>query len=98
MACEVVVEQLGKTRHKRSHCMHVVIVQRLMTGRWRRLLMREADLYFHIPIESPSLCEPLLMFVCLPFVPHRTWIADHECLLDKVVNDLLKEGVWPTDH
>lgn len=39
-ACEVVVEQLGKARHKRPHCMHLVIVPRLMTGRWRRSLTR----------------------------------------------------------
>jgi hypothetical protein len=39
-AADVVVEQLGKVIMKRPEGMHLVVVPRLMTGRWRRHLGR----------------------------------------------------------
>jgi hypothetical protein len=39
-AAKVVVEQLGFARLKRPSAMHVIVVPRLMTGRWRRHLTR----------------------------------------------------------
>ena len=48
-AGDVVAEQLSEARHKRVTCTHVVLIPRLMTGRWRRMLIKEADLWFEIP-------------------------------------------------
>jgi hypothetical protein len=48
-AADVVVEQLGKARHKRPTSLHSVVVPRIMTGRWRRHMTRECDCYFRIP-------------------------------------------------
>jgi hypothetical protein len=42
-AVEVVVEQLGFARLKRPEAMHMIVVPRLMTGRWRRHLTRGTD-------------------------------------------------------
>jgi hypothetical protein len=88
-AAEVVVEQLGKARHKRPHVMHMVAVPRLMTGRWRQQLTRESDFYFRIPVGCPlwpsSMYEPLLVFVCLPFVSHRPWLGGHCSTLEALV-------------
>jgi hypothetical protein len=71
-AVEVVVEQLGKARHKRPNSLHLIVTPRLMTGRWRRHLIRETDFYFKIPAGACSIWgadqhEPILIFVCLPF-------------------------------
>ena len=99
---DVVAEQLGKARHKRPHAMHLVLVPRLMTGRWRRQLTRESDFYFRIPAGSPlwprDMCEPLLVFVCLPFVPHRPWLFSERERVDELVDSLLQEGVWEKTH
>jgi hypothetical protein len=40
-AAEVVVEQLGEARHKRPNCLHITIVPRLMTSRWRKGLLKK---------------------------------------------------------
>jgi hypothetical protein len=42
-AAEVVVEQLGFIRLKRPNSMHLIIVPRLMTGRWRKHLNHGTD-------------------------------------------------------
>jgi hypothetical protein len=47
-AAEVAVEQLGKARLKRPGSMHLVVVPRMMTGRWRRLMIRGTDAYFRL--------------------------------------------------
>jgi hypothetical protein len=70
-AAEVVVEQLGKAQLKRPHSMHLVVVPRLMTGRWRRHLTRGSDFYFRVEWEDvwpiKKQFEPLLIFVCFPY-------------------------------
>lgn len=37
---DVAVEQLGKARHKQPECLHLIVLPRLMTGRWRQNLRR----------------------------------------------------------
>jgi len=97
-AAEVVVEQLGRARHKRPFNLHVVVVPRLMTGRWRRAMARQADFYFRIPVGTVlwgrEMFEPVLIFVSLPFLSHRPWLLYHKDVVDQLVCDLLAEGVW----
>ena len=74
-AAEVVVERLGVARHKRPNSLHVVVVPRLMTGRWRKHLSKMCDCYVKLD-SSPlwdleSQFEPLLIFFALPYLPHR---------------------------
>jgi hypothetical protein len=99
---DVVVEQLGKARHKRPEVMHMIAVPRLMTGRWRRHLTRESDFYFRIPIGCPlwpaAMYEPLLVFVCLPFVSSRPWLYAHQDTLENMVGQLLEPDLWKNDH
>ena len=74
-AADLVVERLAQARHKRPNSLHLVVVPRLMTGRWRKQLLKATD--FNCRLALPSLWdmeaqfEPLLIFVCLPFLPHR---------------------------
>eukprot|EP00978_Attheya_sp_CCMP212_P033801 scaffold138352_cov25-Attheya_sp.AAC.1 len=51
-AADVVVEQLGKCRTKRPHSMHLIVVPRIMTGYWRRLIGRGSEFYFKIDWED----------------------------------------------
>jgi hypothetical protein len=79
-AAEVVVEQLGFARMKRPEAMHIILVPRLMTGRWRRHLTRACDGY--IKIDDPAVWdldsqfEPLLVFFCLPFCSHDPKLSE----------------------
>ena len=84
-AAEVVVEQLGRARLKRPESMHIVVVPRVMTGRWRRHLSRGSEFYFRI--DRPEVWdtrlhfEPLLFFVCLPYRSHNPCLDQQEELL-----------------
>ena len=80
---DAAVDLLNKARHKRPESLHLVVVPRLMTGRWRRALTRSSDTYFKIDWEDCwplSEChEPLLCFVCLPLSvasPHLSRRSD----------------------
>jgi hypothetical protein len=70
-AADVVVEQLGKARHKRPHNLHLIVVPRLMTGYWRRAMSRECDGCFEVrmgfELWPRTEFEPLIVFVCCPF-------------------------------
>jgi hypothetical protein len=39
-AADVAGELLGEAKHKRPYCTHLVVVLRLMTGRWRQTLAK----------------------------------------------------------
>jgi hypothetical protein len=97
-AADVVVEQLGKARHKRPSSLHIVVVPRLMTGRWRRRMTRECDCYFRIPagvsLWDKTQYEPVLIFVCLPFVVHRPNFPARHKLLEDFRGAMLQEDLW----
>lgn len=99
---EIIMEQLGNARHKRPNTLHVVIVPRLMTGRWRRLMGRTTDLCITLwpdpawPLET--LFEPCLLFVGLPYMSHRPLLKKTEHRVAQLRRDLskpsLSEGDW----
>jgi hypothetical protein len=96
-AAVVVMEQLSHARHKRPESLHIVVVPRLMTGRWRRLMIRRTDGYARLlasdvwPLSDQ--CEPLLIFLALPF---RSWDPQHRHragLLERFQRIMLGEGL-----
>jgi hypothetical protein len=98
-AADVVVEQLGKARHKQPSSLHLIVAPRLMTGRWRRHMTRECDFYFKIPAGACSLWdaaqyEPVLIFVCLPFSVARPKLQLRQRLLEDMHRIMLAEGLW----
>ena len=96
-AAEVVVERLGVAKHKRPNSLHLVVVPRLMTGRWRKHLGRATDGYFKI--EDPELWnlshqfEPVFVFVSLPFLPHRPNFKQRKSVVRRLARLLQGEGV-----
>jgi hypothetical protein len=76
-AADVVAEQLGEARHKRPFCTHITVVPRLMTGRWRKTLGKEADLLVEIPAGVPfwesAMHEPLILCISLPLCRQPPW-------------------------
>jgi hypothetical protein len=107
-AADVVVEQLGKARHKRPNNLHLVIVPRLMTGYWRRAVTRECDGCFEIclgfELWKQQEFEPLIVFVCLPFrsdcpSPLHTdsrieTLLGEGCELEVLLGNLRSKQVW----
>jgi hypothetical protein len=55
----------------------VFVCPRLMTNLWRKLVLKEADFVFEVPVGTNvwrrEMHEPLLIAVCLPFIPHSPW-------------------------
>mmetsp|Transcript_17572 Transcript_17572/g.49639 ORF Transcript_17572/g.49639 Transcript_17572/m.49639 type:complete len:1287 (+) Transcript_17572:10428-14288(+) len=98
-AAEVVTEQLGTARHKRPQSMHMVMVPRLMTGRWRRRLIRMSDMYFTVcncEMWPAHLFEPLVVFV---FLPYRSWcprLEERRKLVEESKGILLQKELWKT--
>jgi hypothetical protein len=76
-AADVVAEELGEARLKRPHVMHVVVVPRLMPGRWRKDLIKET--YFWTGITPGTsfwpreMHEPLTVFVVSPLCRFQPW-------------------------
>jgi hypothetical protein len=93
-AAEVVVEQLGRARLKRPTSLHLVLVPRVMTGRWRRHLTRGTEAYLRIDWDSvwnlKTHYEPLLLFICLPYRSEAPNLGRQKELLDEFHRTLLR--------
>jgi hypothetical protein len=100
-AADVVVERLRVSRHMRPNSFHIVLVPRLMTGRWRKQLGRASDVYFRLDVSSfwdlADQFEPLLMCLCLPFLPHRPRFSERQSLCQKFRELLQLEVVHDAD-
>jgi hypothetical protein len=93
-AADVVVEQLGRAWLKQPESMHLVVVSRVMTGRWRKHLTRGTDFYFRMdsnkvwPLKAHF--EPLLIFVCLPYSSSSPRLAKKGLLLEELQGTVLR--------
>ena len=85
---DAALEELLKSRHKRTDTFHVVMIPRLMTPRWRRLFNKACDFSFAVPPGTsfwPSnMHEPLWVGIVLPFIRHRPWCLKRAPLLVEV--------------
>jgi hypothetical protein len=96
-AAEGLVEQLGRARQKRPESMHLLVVARVMMGRWRRHMTRGSNFYFRVdwpevwPLKSHF--KLLLIFVCLPYCSSSPRLPERDALLEAFWQDLLGDGV-----
>ncbi len=69
-AADAALEQLAKSMHKRPRHTHLVLIPRLMTAYWRKLLHKICDVIFTVPTGTDlwidSQCEPLIVRLYLP--------------------------------
>ena len=74
-----VVELLCGHRHRRPESMHIFLIPRLCTSKWRKQLLKVADVEFYIlpqhPFWEAEMHEPLLMAFCFPLLPHDARFA-----------------------
>jgi hypothetical protein len=91
-AAEVALEQLVYSIHKRPLHIHLVIIPRLFTARWRKLLGKICCLNFTVPLDSDiwnfSNYEPLVVGLYLPLSRHQPWNLRNTPFLDGVARNL----------
>jgi hypothetical protein len=96
VVADVAAEEMRRSRHKRETSFHVFVCPRLMTNLWRKLVLKEVDFYFEVPVGSSvwgsHMHEPLLIGVCLPFIAHRPWKLGHTPKLLGLAREL--RHVW----
>jgi len=84
---DLAYEMIDKARMKRPHTMHLVIVPRLFTGLWRRLMTRRTDCYIRIDWSQvwslDTHFEPVLLFICIPFHVNRNFEFRRNTLLER---------------
>ncbi len=96
-AAKGVVKQLGFAWLKRPEAFHIIIVPRLMTGRWHKHLTRATDGY--IKVDDPSVWnldshfEPLLVFFCLPYNIYDPKLSERREIMDQLQRLVQKPGV-----
>ena len=69
-AADAAFDWMGESIHKRSSSIHIALVPRLMTFKWRKFLGKMTDLLLVIPCGTPhwptTMLEPLILAVSLP--------------------------------
>jgi hypothetical protein len=100
---DAALEQLGQSIHKRPQHTHIVIVPRLMTYCWRKLLGKICDIIITVPLgtEGWSLTnfEPLIVGIYFPLCRHEPWrLKGHLCWSEQrglcvICHRLLLDGV-----
>ena len=71
------VEALRQGRHKRQESFHIWIVPRLLTGEWRKNMLKAADLIVEVPTGShvwpEDMFEPLTLALFFPYLTRKPW-------------------------
>jgi hypothetical protein len=93
---DVAVEQLCESKHIRPWNTHVFACPALMTARWRKQLMKVADVVFVVPVGCdvwPSnMHEPLVVGLICPLLSSSPWQIKESFLPDRLKTALPK--VW----
>ena len=98
-AADVVVEQLCRNFHLYSSNLHVVILPRLMTSKWRKQLLKVSDLFVEMPFNDTvwpsSNFEPLILCIVLPFADRSPWKLRSTTFVNKCARNL--QTLWKED-
>lgn len=93
---DVALEQLCETRHTRPWNSHIFLCPALMTSRWRKRLMKVADVMFTVPVGSAlwgtCMHEPVVVALICPLLPCRPWQVRHTDLVVELQHQM--SGVW----
>jgi hypothetical protein len=91
-AADAALELLARSKHKRPYHQHIMLIPRLLTSHWRKLLSKVCDLVFTVPVGTDvwprSHHEPLLVGIAFPLIIHRPWRLRGSKLMDSADRDL----------
>lgn len=99
-AASAAVEWLAQSIHKRASSMHVVLIPRLMSAWWMRMLRKATDVVLVIPAGSSAVWgneqhEPLILAISLPLRKDAPWRVRGTDEADGLEGDL--RGMWKND-
>jgi len=98
-AASAAVEWLACSIHKRTTSTHIILIPRLMTACWYKILNKTADLIFKIPtttaIWGKNEHEPIICALCLPLSRKDPWTHKSSERTLRVHGEL--PGVWLSD-
>ena len=87
-AGDIALEQMALSIHKRPNHIHLILIPRLFTSRWRKYLGKVCNLSFTIPLGSDvwdmANFEPLIAGVYLPLSRHKPWNLRGTPMLERV--------------
>ena len=76
-AADAAVEQLCMATLKRTNATHIIIIPRLLTSRWRKLLTKATDVLVTLPLNGSywgtTQHEPLLLAISFPLIRCNPW-------------------------
>jgi hypothetical protein len=93
---DVFIKQLGTGAWlKQSESLHIIVVPRVITSRWRKHLTGGLDFNFHVDLDKVSPLKehfkPLLLFVCFPSSSNAPRLStDKGLLLEELQGALLQ--------
>ena len=91
---DLALEELLKSRHKRTDLFHVIVLPRLMAPRWRHLFLKVCDFTFvaspGLPFWPTDMFEPLWVGIILPFAHCRPWSLKRASLLVEMERDVCR--------
>ena len=103
-AAATVLDQLTTAVHKRPKNTHLFIVPRLMTGEWRKVLGKAADVVLTVGgiegIWGRDQHEPLIMGIIFPLFDQCPWTFKNSKLMNEVPQEVVElcktGGTGPT--
>jgi len=91
-AADAALEQLAASIHKRPLGSHIVLLPRLWTSRWRRLLGKICDVVFTVPLGTlfwpDTHYEPLIVGIYFPLLPFSPWQLRGTPFMDRLARVL----------
>jgi hypothetical protein len=100
---DVALEQLCEVRHIHPHASHVFVCPTLITGRWKKQLLKISDAMFTLKAGTPLWPQEMLepVTVCLispllsssPWTMHRTeWLVERQDFMQEMLRSNSKAG------
>ena len=93
------IENLRQSRHKRQKSFHILVVPKLLTGEWRKNVLKSADLILEIPAGHrawPSeMYESLTLALFFPYLSRKPWELRRTKFMvemERTVQGVLKES------
>ena len=93
------VECLRQSRRKRQKSFHILVVPKLLTGEWRKTVLKSADFIVDIPAGHEgwpkAMHESLTLALFFPYLSRRPWElrrAKFMVEIERKVQEVFKDG------
>jgi hypothetical protein len=103
---DVAIFQMAESFHVRPWNLHVLMIPQLMTGFWRKMILKSTDFFVVLPFDEQlwpieTEHEPLTIAVCFPTLNRNPWRVKRSDLLlrrEHELQSLRKRGLPHTRY